>query len=102
MQFLVLTTRKTDVYGPGDFAKKLPAEMARARELYAEGFTRHIWHRLDERGVCQIVEAPDERSAIDKINTLPFAQLGMLEVSIIPLQPYRGFLNEFQSPAIGR
>ncbi|MBU1335931.1 MAG: hypothetical protein KJ944_17535 [Alphaproteobacteria bacterium] len=99
MQFLVLTTRKTETFGPEEFAHKLPAEIARARELYGEGFTRQIWHRADGRGACQIVEAPDERSAAEKINTLPFVELGMLEVSIIALKPYQGFLNDFSTPS---
>ncbi|MFC3076039.1 muconolactone Delta-isomerase family protein [Shinella pollutisoli] len=91
MQFLVLTRRKTEAFTTADFAEKFDAEVARARELYGEQFTRQIWHRADGSGACQIVEAPDEQTVADRINTLPFARAGMLDITIVPLKPYAGF-----------
>lgn len=91
MQFLVLTRRKTEAFHLEEFVARLDAEMARARELYKEQFTRQIWHRLDDSGACQLVEAPDEAYVRDKINSLPLAAAGMLDVTIVPLKPYLGF-----------
>ncbi|MGN6143862.1 MAG: muconolactone Delta-isomerase family protein [Mesorhizobium sp.] len=91
MQFLVLTRRKGEDFTEAEFAGKFEAEVARARELYKEQFTLQIWHRADGKGACQIVQAPDEQAVMDKINSLPFAEAGMLDVTIIPLKPYAGF-----------
>jgi muconolactone delta-isomerase len=91
MQFLVLTRRKSEAFSAEQFAEKFGAEIARARELYQEQFTRQIWHRADGNGACQIVEAPDETYVRDKINSLPFARSGMLDITIVPLKPYAGF-----------
>lgn len=91
MQFLVLTRRKSGVFTPEQFAEKFNAEVARARELYRDQFTRQIWHRADGSGACQIVEGPDEAYVLETINSLPFAGAGMLDITIVPLKPYSGF-----------
>ncbi len=91
MQFLVLTRRNSGEFTAKQFAEKFDLEVARARELYKEQFTRQIWHRADGSGACQIVEGPDEDYVWDKIRTLPFASAGMLDITIVPLKPYTGF-----------
>lgn len=91
MQFLVMTRRKTGEFTAADFEARYEAEVARAKELYAEQFTRQIWHRADGTGACQIVEAPDQQTVESKIGSLPFANAGMLDITIVPLLPYRGF-----------
>jgi hypothetical protein len=91
MQYLVLTKRKTETFTPEHFAAKFEAEVARAKELYKEQFTRQIWHRADGSGACQIVEGPNEQFVVDMINTLPFARAGMLDITIVALMPYAGF-----------
>lgn len=93
MQFLVLTRRKSEDFTPQQFAEKFGAEVARARELYKEQFTRQIWHRADGEGACQIVEGPDEGYVRQKINSLPFAAAGMLDITIVALKPYAGFIG---------
>ena len=91
MQFLVITRRKTESFPPALFAEKFDAEVARARELYREQFTRQIWHRADGNGACQIVEAPDEAYVRERIGSLPFAEADMMDITIIALKPYAGF-----------
>lgn len=91
MQFLVLTRRKTSQFTPEEFASKYDAEVARAKELYREGFSRHLWHRADGSGACQIVEARDLAEVEKTISTLPFAASGMLDIEIVALKPYAGF-----------
>lgn len=93
MQFLVLTRRKSEAFTTEQFTEKFSAEVSRARELYQEQFTRQIWHRADGSGACQIVEGPDEEYVRDKINSLPFAGAGMLDIMIVPLKPYAGFVQ---------
>lgn len=91
MQFLVLTRRKSEEFTAEQFAEKFGDEVARARELYRDQFTRLIWHRADGSGACQIVEGPDEQHVWEKIGSLPFAKSGMLDITVVPLKPYAGF-----------
>ena len=91
MQFLVVSSRRTEQFPPEEFERIVPAEGVRARELYAAGFTRQIWHRADRPGACQIVEARDEAEVRAHLDTLPLARAGMLDFEIVPLRPYAGF-----------
>jgi muconolactone delta-isomerase len=91
MQFLTLTRRLTERFTDAEFAARLDQEVSQARVLYAEGFFRHLWTRGDMPGACLLIEADSEAHVRERLNTLPLFQAGMLEVSIIPLKPYRGF-----------
>jgi muconolactone delta-isomerase len=90
MQFLSVSRRK-----PG-FSDEASAalsgdEAERVRELYSEGLVRQIWHRADLPGACLVWEAANEQQVREMLNTLPYAQAGMLDIQIIPLVPYAGF-----------
>src|SRR5512145_2037159 len=52
MQFLALTRRRTESFSDVEFTSRVPAEVSRARALYAEGFIRQVWHRTDLPGAC--------------------------------------------------
>ncbi|ASY62577.1 hypothetical protein SJ05684_c11210 [Sinorhizobium sojae CCBAU 05684] len=91
MQFLVISRRLTEKFADTDFEPMVPLEGARARELYSAGFTRQIWHRGDQPGACQIVEAEDIDAVRKNLATLPLAAAGMIDFDIIPLKPYAGF-----------
>jgi muconolactone delta-isomerase len=91
MQFLSLSTRRSDRFSDAEFAALVEAEIARARELYADGFIRQIWHRGDRPGACILIEADSLEQARARLQTLPLIRAGMLDVSIVPLVPYAGF-----------
>ena len=91
MQFLSLSTRRTDRFSEAEFAELVDAEASRARELYAAGFIRQIWYRADLPGACMVLEADSLDEAHARLSTLPLIRAGMLEVSIVPLVPYSGF-----------
>ena len=91
MQFLSLSTRRTDRFSEAQFAELVDAEASRARELYAEGFIRQIWRRGDRPGACMVLEADSLEQARARLSTLPLVHAGMLDVSIVPLEPYAGF-----------
>ena len=38
-----------------------------------------------------IIEADSDAAVREGLNSLPLAQAGMVEVSIVPLKPYAGF-----------
>ena len=92
MQFLSLSTRRTDRFSEAEFAELVDAEASRARELYAAGFIRQIWHRADLPGACMVLEADSLDEARARLYTLPLIRAGMLDVSIVPLVPYAGFI----------
>ncbi len=92
MQFLSLSTRRTDRFSEPEFAELVDAEANRARELYAAGFIRQIWHRDDVPGACMVLEADSLDEARARLHTLPLIRAGMLDVSIVPLVPYAGFI----------
>jgi muconolactone delta-isomerase len=91
VQFLSLSTRRTDRFSEAEFAELVDAEASRARELYAAGFIRQIWHRGDRGGACMVLEAASLDEARAALETLPLIRAGMLDVSIVPLVPYAGF-----------
>jgi muconolactone delta-isomerase len=92
VQFLSLSTRRTDRFSDAEFAELVDAEVNRARELYAAGFIRQIWHRADLPGACMVLEAGSLDEARARLHTLPLIRAGMLDVSIVPLAPYAGFI----------
>jgi len=91
MQFLVMSRRKLESFPQDAFSELFDDEVAKARQFYGDGFTRQIWHRADNSGVCQIVEAASESEVREKLETLPFYRAGMLEIDVIGLKPYSGF-----------
>jgi muconolactone delta-isomerase len=92
MQFLSLSRRLTDLFPPEAFTPELlRRETARARELYAEGILRQIWKRGDIPGASILWEAASETEVREAIASLPIFQAGLMEVSVVPLQPYPGF-----------
>lgn len=93
MQFLAITRRYTETFSEADFAAVLPAEADRARALYAQGVFRTINSRGDMPGAVILLEATDAAEAATIVATLPLAEKRMMEVSVVPLLPYRGFIG---------
>ena len=89
MQFLTISRcLKTAEGRDGDLR---PAEVQRARVLYAGGHIRQLWHRADVPGACILWEAESEEQLQAMVSSLPFVQAGLIEVSVIALCPYQGF-----------
>ena len=89
MQFLTVSRRPEGKEGPGKDLVR--AEIRRARELYSEGHMRHLWHRADGPGACVLWEAESEAHLKKMLNSLPFFQAGLSEITVVPLRPYAGF-----------
>jgi muconolactone delta-isomerase len=90
MQFLSISQRRKG-FAEEEYAGLAEQESERARELYAAGLIRQIWHRADIPGACLLWEAEGEEQVREVWKTFPFAQAGMTEVTLIPLKPYGGF-----------
>ena len=93
MQFLALTRRYTDRFSEADFAAVLPAEAEHAKGLYARGIFRSINSRGDIPGAVIALEAADAAEAATIVGALPLAEKKMMEVTIVPMLPYRGFVG---------
>ena len=92
MQFLALLRRRTEAFGDADFTPLLDAEAEEARRLYGDGIVRNIWGRGDVPGAVIALEAESEDAARTALRRLPFYRADMLELTLVPLAPYRGFL----------
>jgi hypothetical protein len=90
MQFLSISHRRDGVT-EADCAGLVEQEIYRARVLYSEGFIRQVWHRSDKPGACLLWEADREEQVREMLDTLPFAQAGLVNIVIIPLKPWAGF-----------
>src|ERR1700704_4579875 len=90
MQFLSISQRRNG-FAARDYVRLAEQEMKRAREADSQGFMRQVWHRLDMPGACLLWEAGGEEQVREMWATLPFAQAGMNEMSLVPLKPYAGF-----------
>lgn len=92
MQFLAITRRRTEQFSEEEFSKRIGPEQEHARQLYADGVLRQIWHRGDVKGAVLLLEADAETSARAAVEHSPLYQAGMLElVILVPMKPYAGF-----------
>lgn len=90
MQFLSISQKRSGV-SDDSFASLRDEETQQARALYLAGHLRQVWHRGDVPGACLVWEADSEEQVRGLLSTLPFAQAGLLEITIVPLKPYAGF-----------
>ena len=93
MQFISISRRRLEAFPPEAWTPELSeAESQRVREMYTAGSLRAIWRRMDLPGAVMLLEAADKAEANALIQSLPFAQRGMLEFVIVTqLDPYPGF-----------
>ena len=91
MQFFVVFTPKKRfaVVGvPEDFAKLLPLEEARAKELYADGTLRQSWVLgKREKGAACLFEARSPEHLQEMIDSFPLIQKSYSDYEILPLAP---------------
>ena len=91
MQYFVVFTPKKrfEITGtPPDFAKLLPLEETRAKELYAEGSLRQSWvlGKRDKGAACLFeADSPQHLQAI--IDSFPLIQVSYSDYEIFPLAP---------------
>jgi len=91
MQFISISRRLTEKFSGEQFDAHIDAERQRVRELYKDGIVRSVWSRKDTGGAVMLLECADEVAARAALESLPFAQRGMLEVHILPVAPYPAF-----------
>ena len=69
-------------------------------ELYAQGICREFYTRANEPGrVVLMFESASVEAAKEALDTLPFAQLHLIDFDLIPLAPFTGLVRLVQAPA---
>ena len=76
-----------------DFASLMDPEADHALKLYKEGFVREIYSRTDGKGALVVVEAENEKAALDKLSYLPLAKAGLLSFEAYGTTAYRGIIR---------
>ncbi|HTF67946.1 MAG TPA: muconolactone Delta-isomerase family protein [Edaphobacter sp.] len=90
MQFISIS-RPRETFTESAYLSLVDEEVRQARMLYADGTIRQLWHRMDAPGVCILWEANDVEDVKFMLDALPFAKAGIVEFTVIPLRPYKGF-----------
>jgi len=96
MLFFVLARRRTEAFSDEQFAPVLEPEAEEARRLYAEGWVRAVYGRQDVPGAILQLECASLDDAHALLQRLPLVQRDMLEMTVIPVGPYRGFMPREQ------
>ena len=91
MKFFVIGKRKDSVK-PEQFAEYLDLEAELAIKLFKEEFIRELYSIKGGKGACMIVEAESEDEIKEKLSILPFVKNNYLDIEIIEVKPYRGFM----------
>ena len=73
------------------------AEIQAVWDLYAQGVARELYTRAGQPGrVVLMVESASLEAAREALATLPFVQLGLIDLELIPLGPFTGLSRLFQ------
>ena len=92
MLVLALIRRRIEKFTDEQFAPLMEPEAEEARRLYSEGLVRGIHSRKDVPGAVLELEAASVEDAEKTVQRLPLVAAGMLEYTLIPCGPYRGFM----------
>ena len=91
MKFFVIGKRKETVT-PEQFAEYLDLEAEMAIKLFREEFIRELYSIKGGKGACMVIEASSEHEIKEKLSELPFVKNNYLDIDIIEVKPYRGFI----------
>lgn len=90
---VIAIAHRSETHAPEDFAPHLDAEADHALGLFGEEKFRELYSRADGKGAIIVLEADSEAQAQEYLDSLPFAQRGMLTFDVYGTKPYRGFLR---------
>ena len=91
MKFFVIGKRKESIK-PEQFAEHLDLEAKIAIQLFRDEFIRELYSIKGGKGACMVIEANDESEIREKLGALPFVKNNYLDIDIIEVKPYRGFM----------
>ena len=92
MTVFVISRRRVDAFTEDQFAPLMEAEAEEARRLYGDSHLRAIYSMADTPGAILQFECASVEEAKKLMGRLPLCAAGMLDMTFIPVRPYRGFL----------
>jgi len=87
---IVCIARRDSAAPAESFDELGDAEIKQAMQFAVEGFVREIYSIADGSGAVIVAEADSVEAAKAKLDRLPFAQAGLLEIEYVPVKAYRG------------
>ena len=92
MKFFVIGKRREDI-NPNLFKEFMDEEAEKAMTLFKEEFIRELYSIKGGKGACMIIEASSDEEVREKLNVLPFVAKNFIDLDIIEVKPYRGFIE---------
>tara|TARA_X000000950_G_C13774940_1_gene602578 strand:+ start:599 stop:895 length:297 start_codon:yes stop_codon:yes gene_type:complete len=92
MKFFVIGKRREDI-NPNLFKEFMDEEAKKAMTLFKEEFIRELYSIKGGKGACMIIEASSDEEVREKLNVLPFVAKNFIDLDIIEVKPYRGFIQ---------
>ena len=92
MKFFVIGKRKEKISSLNNLQNTLDLEAELAIQLFREEFIRELYSIKGGKGACMVIEAKDENEIKEKLSVLPFVKNNYLDIDIIEVKPYRGFM----------
>ena len=92
MKFFVIGKRREDI-NPNLFKEFMDEEAEKAMTLFKEEFIRELYSIKGGKGACMIIEASSDEEVREKLNVLPFVAKNFIDLDIIEVKPYRGFIQ---------
>ncbi len=77
----------------------IEAEIEAVLRLYQADVIREVYTRGNARGIVFILEGTSPEDVRMALNDLPAVQRGILEIELVPLAPFQGFLRSLQEAA---
>ena len=91
MKFFVIAKRKENIED-AKFAEFADEEAKKAIDLFKKEFIRELYSIKGAKGACMVIEAVNESEIQSKLADLPFVKNNYLNIDIIEVKPYRGFM----------
>ena len=97
MKILVLAQRREEV-PVEQIRPHIKAEVEAVWDLYARGIVREFYTRADHGGPAILtVECETVEAAQKELAELPLVALEMIDLNLIPLAPFNGLTQLFQT-----
>ena len=75
------------------------AEVDAVLRLYQADVIREIYSRVNSRGIVFMLEGSGPEEVKKVLDDLPAVQRDVIEIELIPLAPFQGFLRSIQEEA---
>jgi muconolactone delta-isomerase len=86
---ILVLPRLRDGVRPEELERHAAAELQAVGDLYGQGIIREVYTRADRPGaVVFAVEAASVEAARQALAALPFVELNLIDLELIPLAPF--------------